>query len=80
MTPEVTTLANGSNGSLAAVGKSLVNVGSASKAFVFAHPTTMAVAGGVLLGVGAYYALGKVFRKKKISTENNAAEVVPTAA
>lgn len=84
MAAEVTTLAStSSNGSLAAVGNSLANVGSVGKAFVLAHPTTMAVAGGVVLGLGTYYVLGKMFRKKETtSTEATPApvEATPTPA
>ncbi len=58
METEIATTA-GSNGSLAAVG-------SATKAFVLAHPIGMAVAGGALLGLGTYYVLGKMFGKKKV--------------
>lgn len=76
MATEVVTLAGSSNGSLASVSSALAGVGSAGKAFVLAHPTTMAVTGGVLLGMGAYYTLGKVFRKK----EPAMAEVTPTPA
>lgn len=63
METEVATI--GSSGSLSSVGNSLANVGTASKAFVLAHPMGMAAAGGVLLGVGAYYAIGKMFGKKE---------------
>ncbi len=55
-----------SNGSLSALGQSLANVGTAAKALALAHPMGMAVAGGALLGMGTYYALGKVFSKKTV--------------
>ncbi|WMP19405.1 hypothetical protein [Thiothrix lacustris] len=58
----------GSNGSLAAVG-------GAVKAFVLTHPMTMAAAGGAILGIGTYYALGKLFKKKDTS-----AHAMPAAA
>lgn len=59
MATEVATTAGtaGANGSLA-------SVGTAAKALVLAHPITMAVAGGAILGAGAYYAIGKAFKKK----------------
>lgn len=57
METELATAA-GSNGSFTAVA-------GATKAFVLAHPIGMAVAGGALLGLGTYYALGKMFGKKK---------------
>jgi hypothetical protein len=65
METEIATTA-GSNGSLAAVG-------SATKAFVLAHPIGMAVAGGALLGLGTYYVLGKMFGKKKVAAPAMAA-------
>jgi hypothetical protein len=60
---EVLTTTAGSNGSLAAVT-------GATKAFVLAHPIGMAVVGGALLGLGTYYALGKLFGKKKAAAPN----------
>lgn len=54
----IATTTAGSNGSLA-------SVGTAAKAFALSHPMGMAVAGGALLGVASYYALGKVFKKKE---------------
>ena len=65
MATEVATTA-GANGSLA-------SVGTAAKALVLAHPITMAVAGGALLGAGAYYAAGKVFKKKEAPAAEQAA-------
>lgn len=53
-----------SKGTLASVGSSLLNVGSTTTAFAVAHPIGLAVTGGAFLGVGAYLALGKMFRKK----------------
>jgi hypothetical protein len=44
---------------------SLVAVGTATKAFVLAHPIGMAVAGGAVLGLGTYYVLRKMFGKNK---------------
>jgi membrane protein DedA with SNARE-associated domain len=57
-----------SNGSLAAVG-------TAVKAFVLTHPMTIAATGGAILGIGAYYTLGKLFKKK-----GTTAHVLPAAA
>lgn len=73
MEAEVTTTGGGS---LASVGNSLANVGTAAKAFVLAHPMGMAAAGGVLLGIGAYYAVGKMFKKKEAAP----VEAAPVAA
>ncbi|CAA6828316.1 MAG: Unknown protein [uncultured Thiotrichaceae bacterium] len=70
--------AAGSNGSLASVGHSLASVGTASKAFALVHPMTMAVAGGVLLGMGAYHTLGKVFKKKDTTVSVPVQEAVAT--
>lgn len=68
-----TAAAGSSNGTLAALGNSLANAGTATKAFVLTHPMGMAAAGGVLLGLGTYYAFGKLFGKKS-------AEPAPAAA
>lgn len=59
----------GNNGSLSAVGHSLANVGTATKAFAIAHPIGLAAFGGALLGFGAYYAVGKAFKKKETVQE-----------
>lgn len=68
MEAEVATTAAGSTGSaLSSIGSSLANIGTVSKAFVLAHPMGMAAAGGVMLGLGTYYAFGKMFGKKKIA-------------
>jgi hypothetical protein len=65
MEAEVATTAAATTGNtLSSIGSSLANIGTASKAFVLAHPMGMAAAGGVLLGLGTYYALGKMFGKK----------------
>jgi len=40
-------------------------VGTAVKAFVLAHPATLSVTGGILLGVGAYYAINNWWGKRK---------------
>lgn len=71
MQTEIATTTAGSNGSLAAIG-------TATKAFVLAHPMGMAAAGGALLGVASYYALGKVFKKKEATVQ--ADEATPAAA
>ncbi len=70
--------AAGSSGTLSSVGNSLAGVGTAAKAFALAHPMGMATAGGALLGIGAYYMLGKVFRKK--DTTIPVQEAAPVAA
>ncbi|MBJ6609839.1 MAG: hypothetical protein JG718_05715 [Candidatus Thiothrix moscowensis] len=67
MEAEAATAAVGSNGTLASIGNSLANAGTAAKAFALAHPMGMAVAGGALLGLGTYYAFGKMFGKKKVA-------------
>ncbi len=49
----------------ASAGKgSLMAVSTATKAFVAAHPLSMAAAGGAILALGSYYALSRMFRKK----------------
>jgi hypothetical protein len=67
MEPGMITSAS-ANGSLAAVG-------GAVKAFALAHPLTMATMGGAVLGIGTYYALGRLFRKKTVTSA-----AVPVAA
>ncbi|OQX03148.1 MAG: hypothetical protein BWK73_40480 [Thiothrix lacustris] len=67
MEAEAATAAAGSNSTLAAIGNSLTNMGTAAKVFALSHPMGMAVVGGALLGLGTYYAFGKMFGKKKVS-------------
>ncbi len=67
MEAEAATAVAGSNSTLTTIGNSLANAGTAAKAFALAHPMGMAVAGGALLGLGTYYAFGKMFGKKKIA-------------
>jgi hypothetical protein len=43
---------------------SLAAVGTAAKAFLLTHPIGMSLAGGALLGAGAYWGIGKLLRKK----------------
>lgn len=74
MEAEAATAAVSSNSTLATIGNSLANAGTATKVFILAHPMGMAVAGGALLGLGTYYAFGKMFGKK------NAAEPVMATA
>lgn len=57
------------NGSLSSVGSSLAHVGTATKALVLTHPVGLAAAGGVILGVGVYYAAGKLLKKKEAIVE-----------
>ena len=66
MEAEVASATAGSSGSLASIGNSLSGLGTAAKTFVLVHPMGMAVAGGALLGIGAYYTIGKMFRKKDV--------------
>lgn len=72
MATEVGTAAKGTIGA----------VGGAAKAFAVAHPIGMAVAGGALLGLGAYYAAGKLLKKKPAPAQAEAApaETVVAAA
>jgi hypothetical protein len=59
-----------SNGSLASLAHSLANVGTTTKAFIIAHPISMAAAGGALLGIIAYRSITKrQDRKKSIATQ-----------
>ncbi len=76
MSTELTTAATAapvaSNGSLAAVG-------TAAKAFVLAHPVSLSIAGGVLLGAGAYWGIQRLMSKKD-ATEQPAGTAAPAAA
>jgi len=75
MSTEITTAATAapvaSNGSLAAVG-------TAAKAFVLAHPVSLSIAGGVLLGAGAYWGIQRLMRKD--AAEQPAGTAAPAAA
>jgi len=53
----------------------LASMGAGTKAAAFAHPVGLAIAGGILIGVGAYYAVSK-YRKNKAQkeTDNTSAE------
>lgn len=48
---------------------SLAAVGTAAKAFVLVHPVGMSLAGGALLGAGAYWGIEKLLSKKAQSTD-----------
>ncbi len=65
--------ATGAKGSLATVGTgakgSLVSVGTATKALALAHPLTMAVTGGALLGISAYYAINNYRKRRAVAPE-----------
>ena len=50
-------------------GTSLAKLGATMKGVVMAHPIAWGAVGGVLLGVGAYYAIGKLRSKKEESAE-----------
>jgi hypothetical protein len=76
MASETTVAAAGSPSTLA-------GVGTAIKGFAIAHPVGLSVAGGLLLGVGAYYAVARFLSKRKAdSGEQEAApeEGAPAAA
>jgi len=48
---------------------SLASMGTATKAFVLAHPVGVAIVGGALIGVGAYYVVKKIRGKDKEQAE-----------
>jgi hypothetical protein len=60
--------------STAATG-SLAAVGTAAKAFVLVHPVSLSLAGGALLGAGAYWGINKLLNGK-----DQAADAEPAAA
>lgn len=39
-------------------------VGTAIKAFALVHPIGLSIAGGALLGIGGYYGIARLLRKK----------------
>ncbi|WP_295887826.1 hypothetical protein [uncultured Thiohalocapsa sp.] len=48
---------------------SLAAVGAAAKAFALAHPVSLSLAGGALLGAGAYWGIGKLLSKKETDVD-----------
>ncbi len=56
----------------------LAATGTAAKAFFLAHPMGIGVAGGVLIGAGAYWALAKMLAKE--AAEEIAKEAVKDMA
>jgi len=50
-------------------GTSLAKLGTTMKGVVMAHPVVWGAVGGALLGIGAYYAIGKLRSKKEESAE-----------
>ncbi|CAA6828332.1 MAG: Unknown protein [uncultured Thiotrichaceae bacterium] len=58
----------------------LATIGTAGKTFILAHPMGMAITGGALLGIGAYYTTSKLFKKKtETQIEKEESEVQETA-
>jgi hypothetical protein len=76
MDAQIATVAS-SNGSLASLASSLVNVGTTTKAFVVAHPLSMAATGGALVGIMLYRSLSKRRDRKKKPVEQEATPVMP---
>jgi len=59
---------------------SLAAIGSATKAFVLAHPLGMSAVGGALLGATAFYYVTKTFKKQPATaTPATAAQEAPAA-
>ncbi|NOS89906.1 MAG: hypothetical protein HOP34_15455 [Methylococcaceae bacterium] len=48
----------------------LAAIGTAAKTLVLAHPVSVAVVGGALIGWGTYYAVGKYIAKKAAADES----------
>ena len=76
MEAQIATVAS-SKGSLASVVSSLANVGMTTKAFVIAHPISMAATGGAVLGIIVYRSLSKRRAKKKEPVVQEATPVMP---
>ena len=51
----------------------LSGVGTGLKAFMLAHPVSLAALGGIAVGVGAYYAVGRMRDRQADKAEVNAA-------
>jgi type VI protein secretion system component VasF len=73
MSTEITTAAS------AAPAGSLAAVGTAAKAFVLAHPIGLSIAGGVLLGVGAYWGMQRLLSKDESDTQTDDAAAATAA-
>ena len=56
-----TVATNQASGSLSSVGASLSNLGTTTKAFVIAHPTTA----GFVMGVGTVFLLSRMLKKRR---------------
>ncbi len=59
-------------GTSAGYGAALSGVGTGLKAFVLLHPVSLATTGGILLGLGAYYAMGRWRQKPVAEAEETA--------
>ncbi len=46
-------------------GSQLASAGSATKAFLLAHPVSVAVVGGIILGAASYWFVSKYWKNKK---------------
>lgn len=44
--------------------KAVSSLGATTHSFIAAHPLGVAILGGVVIGVGAYYLMNKFFNKK----------------
>lgn len=73
MSTEITTAASAHSGTLTAMG-------TAAKAFVLAHPLTLTLAGGLLLGAGAYWGVQKLLKKDDAPEADAASDPAPSAA
>jgi len=50
----------------------LASMGTGTKVAAFAHPVGLAIAGGILIGAGAYYAISKYRNNKAEKSADNA--------
>jgi hypothetical protein len=62
------------------LGSSLAGLGTAVKVFVLAHPVSLAVVGGALLGAGLYHVVTRRGATHAAADAAPAAEAAPTAA
>lgn len=76
MEAQIATAAS-SKGSFASFVSSLANVGTTTKAFVVAHPISMAATGGAVVGIIVYRSLSKRRAKKQELAEQEATPMMP---
>jgi hypothetical protein len=80
MSTEITTAASAIPAASSASSGSLAAIGVATKAFVLAHPLTLTLAGGLLLGAGAYWGVQQLLKKDEAGEADAAPDTAASAA